>query len=148
MRDHVYNIIIQVPLLPLLQPTPIQQQDQAHANIVRSDNQARTKYYEEEKCITQWEKGLKKWETDLHKQTRELSEINKELAGVLILIGRLQYEINQERHAKRLQEALIRKLQRETPFNSHSMPNHAQSIHNNIPNNNNSLIWVSPPYTT
>ena len=54
-----------------------------------------------------------KWENDLKKQAAELAEVTKKLASSRIVIERLEYEIQQERHTKKLQEDPIKRLQSE-----------------------------------
>ena len=76
-----------------------------------------------QKKMKQRERSLKKWEDDLRKQAAEQSEISKQLAASRIVIERLEYEIEQEKHSRKLQDELIKKLQA-----THAQPT-AHEIH-------------------
>ena len=113
--------------LPLANTTPPQADKDKRENTLA----------EEEKKLKQRERGLKKWENDLKKQAAEQTDVSKKLAGSRIIIDRLEYEIEQEKRAKKLQEELIEKLQLEkqnfrnedfsnTEGNSAPAPNHTQ----------------------
>ena len=94
-----------------------------------SNQLSESQLQELQKKLRQKELSLKKWEADLKKQAAELKEVTKQLAGSRILIDRLEYELEQERHAKKLQEELILKLRADkNKMHTTSIPMDATSI--------------------
>ena len=61
------------------------------------------------------ERDLKKWENDLKREAANQAETMKELAGARVIIEKYEYEINQLKHSKRIQQNVIRQMEAKQP---------------------------------
>ena len=81
------------------------------------------------KQLEQKRKELQKWEDKLRKQCSNNAEAAKELTAARILISKLEYELKQERHAKRVQADLLMSYQNGSP----SQPTVSPPVQNTAP---------------